>query len=117
MNDPVKAMNERLDTCEEADMEDILDDVSAFLNEAADMLEEEGNRRRAGFFRHLAKAVRRSDADLFETDLTKHLVRAVFALKTPSPDGSEHYRSGWDDGLEAAMDAVRDTVATREATP
>lgn len=34
------------------------------------------------------------------------LTRAVFALKTPSPPGSEHYRSGWDDGLEAAIEAV-----------
>ncbi|MEU1450591.1 hypothetical protein, partial [Streptomyces mirabilis] len=31
-------------------------------------------------------------------------------LKSPPPPGSQHYRSGWDDGLEAAMDAARDAV-------
>lgn len=35
-------------------------------------------------------------------------VRAIHALKSPPPEGSEHYRSGWDAGLEAAMDAVRE---------
>jgi hypothetical protein len=43
-------------------------------------------------------------------ELAKHVTRAIFALKTPSPDGSKHYQSGWDDGLEAAMDAARDAV-------
>ncbi|QJT04387.1 hypothetical protein G9272_32230 [Streptomyces asoensis] len=43
-------------------------------------------------------------------ELAKHVTRAIFALKTPSPDGSQHYQSGWDDGLEAAMDAARDAV-------
>ena len=38
--------------------------------------------------------------------LKQILTRAVFALKTPSPDGSKHYQSGWDDGLEAAIGAV-----------
>ena len=42
--------------------------------------------------------------------LAKHITRAIFALKTPSPGGSQHYQSGWDDGLEAAMDAARDAV-------
>ncbi|WP_406190149.1 hypothetical protein OH791_33560 [Streptomyces anulatus] len=41
------------------------------------------------------------------TDLLRAAVRAIHALKSPKPDGSRHYRSGWDDGLEAAMDAVR----------
>lgn len=36
--------------------------------------------------------------------------RAIHALKSPAPDGSRHYQSGWDDGLEAAIDAVRDGV-------
>ncbi|MEU2996887.1 hypothetical protein ABZ684_04820 [Streptomyces sp. NPDC006995] len=36
--------------------------------------------------------------------------RAIHALKSPVPDGSQHYRSGWDDGLEAAMDAARDAL-------
>ena len=43
-------------------------------------------------------------------EVAKHVTRAIFALKTPSPDGSTHYQSGWDDGLEAAMDAARDAV-------
>lgn len=43
-------------------------------------------------------------------DLAKHVTRAIFALKTPTPPGSEHYRSGWDDGLEAAIDAARGEV-------
>jgi hypothetical protein len=43
-------------------------------------------------------------------EVAKHVTRAIFALKTPSPDGSKHYQSGWDDGLEAAMDAARDAV-------
>lgn len=50
-------------------------------------------------------------------DLVKHVTRSIFALKTPSPDGSKHYQSGWDDGLEAAMDAARDAlVAVLPAT-
>lgn len=40
-------------------------------------------------------------------DLLRAAVRAIHALKSPTPDGSPHYQSGWDDGLEAAMDAVR----------
>ncbi|MFF5473379.1 hypothetical protein [Streptomyces achromogenes] len=43
-------------------------------------------------------------------EVAKDVVRSIFALKTPSPDGSTHYQSGWDDGLEAAMDAARDAV-------
>lgn len=39
---------------------------------------------------------------------TQAAVRAIHALRSPAPEGSEHYRSGWDTGLEAAMDAVRD---------
>lgn len=50
-------------------------------------------------------------------DLVKHVTRSIFALKTPSPDGSKHYQSGWDDGLEAAIDAARDAlVAVLPAT-
>ncbi|WP_432147923.1 hypothetical protein [Streptomyces sp. bgisy029] len=40
-------------------------------------------------------------------DQLRAAVRAIHALKAPAPFGSPHYRSGWDDGLEAAMDAVR----------
>ncbi|WP_228994355.1 hypothetical protein [Streptomyces sp. DH8] len=36
--------------------------------------------------------------------------RAIHALKSPAPDGSRHYQSGWGDGLEAAIDAARDGV-------
>ncbi|WP_434744641.1 hypothetical protein [Streptomyces sp. A-14] len=36
--------------------------------------------------------------------------RAIHALKSPTPDGSPYYQSGWDDGLEAAIDAARDGV-------
>lgn len=43
-------------------------------------------------------------------ELARHVTRAIFALKSPPPAGSEHYRSGWDDGVEAAMDAARDAV-------
>ncbi|MFI0233120.1 hypothetical protein [Streptomyces sp. NPDC017086] len=49
-------------------------------------------------------------ADRDAEEAAKHVVRSIFALKTPSPDGSKHYQSGWDDGLEAAMDAARDAV-------
>lgn len=42
--------------------------------------------------------------------LSRGVVRAIHALKTPPPPGSGHYRSGWDDGLEAAIDAARDAV-------
>ncbi|MFD5491559.1 hypothetical protein ACFWH4_01120 [Streptomyces sp. NPDC127091] len=42
--------------------------------------------------------------------VAKRVTRAIFALKSPAPAGSEHYRSGWDDGLEAAIDAARDEV-------
>lgn len=53
-------------------------------------------------------------------DQTRRIVRAIFGLKSPPPAGSPHYRSGWDDGLEAAIDAVKSVapaeVARREAT-
>lgn len=45
-----------------------------------------------------------------DEECARHVARAIFALKTPSPDGSQHYQSGWDDGLEAAMDAAGDAV-------
>lgn len=56
-------------------------------------------------------------SDLAAEDLAKHVARAIFALKRPAPPGSEHYRSGWDDGLEAAMDAARDAVLRLTAAP
>lgn len=49
--------------------------------------------------------------------MAQHVARAIFALKSPLPAGSEHYRSGWDDGLEAAMDAARDAVLSLPAPP
>lgn len=48
-------------------------------------------------------------------ELAKHVTRAIFALKSPVPPGSEHYRSGWDDGLEAVMDAAREELLRRMA--
>lgn len=40
-------------------------------------------------------------------ELKQRVARAIYALKSPAPQGSEHYRSGWDDGLEASIDAAR----------
>jgi hypothetical protein len=40
-------------------------------------------------------------------DRTRRVVRAIFGLKAQPPSGSQRYRSGWDDGLEAAMDAAK----------
>ncbi|MFG2670826.1 hypothetical protein [Streptomyces sp. NPDC048445] len=34
-------------------------------------------------------------------------VRAIYALKSPPPPGSQHYQAGWDTGLEAAIEAVQ----------
>lgn len=34
-------------------------------------------------------------------------MRAIFGLKSPLPAGSQHYRAGWDDGLDAAIDAAK----------
>lgn len=48
-------------------------------------------------------------------ELAKCVTRAIWALKSPPPPGSQHYRSGWDDGLEAAIDAARDEVLRRLA--
>lgn len=39
-------------------------------------------------------------------ETAKHVTRAITALKTPPPEGSSHYQSGWDDGLEAALEAT-----------
>jgi hypothetical protein len=57
----------------------------------------------------LAEAVLPAPADR-AAELAKHVTRAIFALKSPAPPGSEHYRSGWDDGLDAAIDAAREAV-------
>jgi hypothetical protein len=35
------------------------------------------------------------------------LAREVFKLRLVLPAGSEHYRSGWDDALEAAVELLR----------
>jgi len=42
------------------------------------------------------------------TDRLREAVRAIHALKSPPPDGSQHYRAGFDAGLESAADAVED---------
>ena len=47
---------------------------------------------------------------LTPTELANHVARAIYALKTPAPTGSEHYRSGWGTGLDAATDVARDAV-------
>ncbi len=48
----------------------------------------------------------------FADAVAVHVVRSLFALKDPKPDGSKHYQSGWDDALEAAMDAAKSAVLT-----
>lgn len=48
----------------------------------------------------------------FADTVATYVVRSLFALKSPVPDGSKHYRSGWDDGVEAAMDAAKTAVMT-----
>lgn len=47
--------------------------------------------------------------------LRQAAVRAIHALKSPPPDGSQHYQAGWDAGLEAAIDAVRDAFEQASA--
>lgn len=54
--------------------------------------------------RYIAMAHNAPAADPGE--LKQTLTRAVFALKTPPPDGSRRYQAGFDAGLEAAIDAV-----------
>jgi hypothetical protein len=48
----------------------------------------------------------------FADAVAVYVVRSLFALKDPKPDGSKHYRSGWDDGLEAAMNTAKSAVLT-----
>lgn len=48
--------------------------------------------------------------------VANQVTRAIYALKTPPPTGSEHYRSGWDTGLEAAADTARDAVLAATAS-
>jgi hypothetical protein len=48
----------------------------------------------------------------FAEAVAVYVVRSLFALKDPKPDGSKHYQSGWDDALEAAMDAAKSSVLT-----
>lgn len=54
--------------------------------------------------RILAASLRAVEAE--RDGLRKRAIRAVHKLKSPAPSGSQHYRSGWDDGLEAAIDAI-----------
>jgi len=49
-------------------------------------------------------------------DAANQVTRAIYALKTPPPTGSEHYRSGWDTGLEAAADTACDAVLAATAS-
>ena len=51
--------------------------------------------------------------------LKQTLTRAIFALKDPMPPGSGHWQAGFDDGLDAAIDAVArvfDTAPGKEGT-
>jgi hypothetical protein len=50
-------------------------------------------------------------------DRMKRIVRAIFGLKSPPPAGSQHYRSGWDDGLDAAIDAAKNATPESDETP
>jgi hypothetical protein len=62
--------------------------------------------------RHQAGQTVDTVLSVLPAELAKDVTRAVFALKTPPPDGSAHYQSGWDDALEAAMDAARSALET-----
>lgn len=105
--------------------EDVLTDAVTLLRDAADLYDARGEPGSAGLLRRLAGALEPDDTDLTEADidammasaapvlvvfdpegLERRVTRAVFALKSPAPEGSKHYRSGWDDGLEAAMEAA-----------
>ncbi len=44
-------------------------------------------------------------------------VRAIHALKSPPPPGSQHYQAGWDTGLEAAIEAVQGAFERTEHCP
>lgn len=45
-----------------------------------------------------------------ERDARQAVTRAIYALRNPPPDGSQHYQSGWDAGLDAAMETARDAI-------
>lgn len=123
----IKSVNNRLAAAVEAGPDDVLVDAVALLREAAILYDARDRPQSSVLLRRLADALEPDDTDLTEEDidrmmasaesrlptpedLTRYLVRSVFALKTPSPDGSKHYQSGWDDGLEAAMDAIRQAI-------
>lgn len=42
-----------------------------------------------------------------EARVREQVARDIHQLKTPAPDGSDHYQAGWDTALEAAADAAR----------
>ncbi|MFE9736189.1 hypothetical protein ACFYO9_37685 [Streptomyces sp. NPDC005863] len=70
------------------------------VREAADGVRPERKRRPAEAARPSAN----------RDELKQRIARAIYALKSPAPSGSEHYRSGWDNGLEASIDAARTAV-------
>lgn len=37
-----------------------------------------------------------------------YMIQSVWALKSQVPDGSEHFRSGWDVALDAVLDLLGD---------
>jgi hypothetical protein len=47
-----------------------------------------------------------AEADIRKT-FADRAVKAIWAMNSPEVPGSEHYRSGWADGLEAAMVTLR----------
>ncbi|WP_371612899.1 hypothetical protein [Streptomyces clavifer] len=49
-------------------------------------------------------------------ELRQTAVRAIHALKSPPPPGSQHYQSGWGTGLEAAIEAVQAVFDQAPAT-
>lgn len=129
MRREIQAMNDRLAEVAEAEAEDVLEDVVVLLREAAGLYDARDRPGAARLMRHLAEALNPDDTDLSEKridyllksgtpvqvvaspdELAQHVTRSIFALKTPSPSGSGHYQSGWDDGLEAAMDTAKDAI-------
>lgn len=57
--------------------------------------------------RPVLPALLREDQPVSKSDdIIRRVVHAIHDLKSPPPWGSDHYRSGWDDALEAAKDAA-----------
>ena len=126
----IKGVSRRLTAAVEAGPEDVLADAVALLREAATLYDARDRPESSALLGRLADALEPDDTNLPEEDLnrmmapggpvpqfptpealTRYLVRSVFALKASSPDWSKRYQFGWNDGLEAAMDAIREAVS------